>query len=142
MWHSYANEHANMMCENTNNICYGGRKIYEWHDNATLWIYPENRFDTIVTVEPIGFTNTQAVYVQDAYYVTPVVQAYSPANASSMPPSPSAPVVVIQNTTLTPLHIQNNQPPPPYHPHNNSYQPPTTDNTSPSSTNTNGPDNI
>ena len=122
-----------MMCENTNNICYGGRRIYEWHDNATLWIYPENRFDTIVTVEPVGYTNTQAVYVQDAYYVTPVVQAYSPANPSSMPP-PSAPVstapfVVVQNTTLTPLHIQNNDPPPAYHPHNNSYQPPVTAST-------------
>ena len=97
-----------------NNTNFGGRRIFEWHDNGTLWIYPENRYDTVVSVQPTvgggGVSSASAVYVQEAYYVSPQ--------------QPGSNVTVVA-ATVSPL-TQEQQP---YQPHtvaNTSYQPPTT----------------
>jgi hypothetical protein len=77
IWHGYSNEHSRIACTNMNNINFGGRRIFEWHDNGTLWIYPENRYDTVVSAQPtVGGAyssagTASAVYVQEAYYVSP-----------------------------------------------------------------------
>lgn len=112
IWHGYSNEHSRAACSNMNNIHFGGRRIFEWHDNGTLWIYPENRYDTVISVQPtVGqaafVTPASAVYVQEAYYVSPQ--------------QPGSNVTVVQ-ATVSPLTQQNQ----PYQPHtvtNSSYQP-------------------
>lgn len=114
VWHGYSNEHSRIACTNMNNTNFGGRRIFEWHDNGTLWIYPENRYDTVVSVQPTvgggGVSSASAVYVQEAYYVSPQ--------------QPGSNVTVVA-ATVSPL-TQEQQP---YQPHtvaNTSYQPPTT----------------
>lgn len=78
IWQSYTNDHSAVICAQMNNACYGGRKVFEWHNNGTLWVYPENRFDTIITFQPIGVgaypVSAQATYVTEpAVYVAPEV---------------------------------------------------------------------
>lgn len=110
IWHGYSNENSQIACTNMNNIHYGGRRIFEWHDNGTLWIYPENRFDTVISVQPSAPSNVsagQAVYVQEAYYVSPGQSGQPQTGGSAYPGAPGN-VTVVQ-ATVSPMTAQENQ---------------------------------
>ncbi len=92
-----------------NNIHYGGRRIFEWHDNGTLWIYPENRFDTVINAQPTftgaGTGASTAVYVQEAYYV----QGQQPAGIGGANAYPGGTNVTVVQATVNPMGGQQPQ---------------------------------
>lgn len=60
---TYRDSYRRRVCAETNASQFGGRRIFEWHADGTLWVYPENN-GSLVSMQPVMAMATPVVMPQ------------------------------------------------------------------------------